>query len=382
MQTDQIKPAILFTMLVFFLQPILLGTWFSQVAQIKMDMDLSKSQLSLALIGLPTGVLPALYFARIWVEKWGPRTVLKWIFPLYLIFGILPGYVNSLILLYFSLVAMGACLSVAELAMNVYAGRVEKKANKIIMNRAHGFWSAGVMTGSLIGVQLATWGQDPGFVLLFVALISLPILMYITVRSPHIPGLREHQNDTLENDVGPIPKALIFIAIVVIGTTLIEGSMNDWATIYMVEIVEITGGREGLAIAIFAGFVTLGRFIGDRLNMLIGPVLLAQLCIGSAIAGLLLLILTSGAIFAGIGFALAGFGISTIFPLGVSASAAIDEVNVERNVAIMTFGALTGFLIAPPAIGFLAEAANLQIAFLLLLPGALASLLLARYLRT
>ena len=46
----------------------------------------------------------------------------------------------------------------------------------------------------------------------------------------------------------------------------------------------------------------------------------------------------------------------------------------------MTFGALSGFLIGPPMIGFFAEQTTLQFAFVLLVPGLIASFLFSRHL--
>ncbi|MEE9428320.1 MAG: MFS transporter [Paracoccaceae bacterium] len=383
MQHPHNKTAILFTMLIFFSQPVLFGTWLSQVAQIQALLNVDKAQLSFALIGLPAGLLPTLYFASKFVEKRGPRKAMLWVFPPLLIFGALPGYVPGIPALFVTLFLFGVFIAIAELAMNVYAGRAEQQSGRLIMNRAHGFWSAGVMVGSLIGVQLVTNGISSRISLLLVAGVMMPVLVYLSWSAPHIPkdmddGPKNHGS----TDINPIPKALILIAVAVFGATLIEGTMNDWATVYMVEIVKISQGQEGYAVAIFAGFVTLGRFLGDGLNAKIGPVNLARFCIGSALLGLLILIFSSDRSLAYLGFALAGFGVSTIFPLGVSACAAIDKANVERNVAIMTFGALLGFLVAPPLIGFVSESANLAVGFSLLLPGAIASIFLARYLRS
>ncbi|MEE9387327.1 MAG: MFS transporter [Paracoccaceae bacterium] len=380
MQSAQEKSAILFTMLIFFTQPVLFGTWLSQVAQVQGVLNISKAQLSLGLIGLPAGLLPTLFIAPRLVEKLGPRQAMRWVFPPMVFFGALPGYAFGITSLFLALFLLGASVAIADLALNVYAGRVEQQTGRMIMNRAHGFWSAGVMIGSLIGVQLVSYGMSPRHVLLLVAGAMMPVLMFVSWKSPHMPPPDRGENNR-SSGARPIPKVLVLIAVAVFGATLIEGTMNDWATVYMVEIINVTQGQEGYAVAVFAGFVTLGRFVGDRLNAKFGPVSLARFCIASALFGVLILIFSSDRSLAYLGFGLAGFGVSTMFPLGVSACAAIDSTNVERNVALMTFGALLGFLIAPPLVGFLSEVTNLSTAFVILLPGAIASYILAWHLR-
>lgn len=235
------------------------------------------------------------------------------------------------------------------------------------------------MTGSLIAVPFATNGIQPGPLLGGMAIVLLPLLMGIAWFAPHVAG--HVKNSAAPGPRRPIPNALIFVTFVVFGATFIEGTMNDWASVYMREIVQLAQGKEGLAVAIVAGFVTVGRFVGDGLTTMIGPVRLARVCLVSAFAGILMLVLSADEQLAYLGFAMVGFGVSTIFPLGVSACAAMDFENVERNVAVMTFGALMGLLLAPPAIGFLSELTSLSTAFAILLPGAVVSFVLAYHLK-
>ena len=75
-----------------------------------------------------------------------------------------------------------------------------------------------------------------------------------------------------------------------------------------------------------------------------------------------------------------GFGVSTGFPLGVSALAALDDRYEAPNIAIAATVAMGGFLIGPPLIGFVAEALSLRWAFATLLPGLVFALVLTRWL--
>lgn len=275
-----------------------------------------------------------------------------------------------------ALFVLGALLAFAEVALNVFAARVEKSLGASIMNRVHGFWSLGIMAGSFVGVQLAGLSLTTAESLQRGGLFLLPILMLIAYNLPTISRNKDKSKNSQSQP--PVPNALLLIVVIVFGAIIVEGAMVDWSTVYMRDVAGVIEGKEGLAVTVLAGFVTVGRFIGDAVNNRYGPVLLARMCIGSAVLGLIVLASDFGPSPSYVGFALVGLGVSTIFPLGVSASAALGDAGEARNVSVMTFGALSGFLAGPPMIGFMAEATALNVAFTLLLPSLSLSFTLAR----
>ncbi|MFT4706236.1 MAG: MFS family permease [Yoonia sp.] len=370
------KYAVLMCMIVFFAQPIHLGLWLSRVAEVQSTLGLTKAQLAIALLGMPTGLLPSLYFAGRTVGKLGPRRALLIAFVPMLLAGILPSLATGTASLLLALFIFGAVLPFAQVSLNVFAAQVEKKFNIKIMNRAHGFWSLGIMAGSLVGVQLASVGVTAAPSLFIAAVVLMPLLIMVAYALPDMKPARPEA--TTSDALPPIPNAVWLIAAVIFGATLVEGAMIDWATVYMREIAGAIAGSEGLAVTVFSGFVTIGRFMGDTLNNRFGTVFLVRLCLGSAISGLLILIAGFGGTSAFLGFALVGFGVSTIFPLGVSATAALSDKGEARNVSVMTFGALSGFLIGPPMIGFFADTFSLSAAFILLVPGLVFSFKFAK----
>ncbi|SMR70763.1 Fucose permease [Aliiroseovarius halocynthiae] len=375
MKFDTSRWAVFLCMAVFFVKPVQIGIWFSRVAEVQYVLGLSKSQLALSLLGMPMGLLPTLYFAGKLVDKMGPRHALLWCFPPMLLVGVTPGLAVGPVSLFASLFVLGSVVAFAEIGINVFAARVEKACGRSIMNRAHGFWSLGVMVGSLIGVQLAAFAFPAFTALAIGGAIMLPLLMVVAYVLPHIEAPEHHE---AEEPAGrPIPVALYLIVVTVFGATLVEGGMIDWAAVYMREVAQFTSGREGLAVTVFSGFVTVGRFVGDAINTRFGAAVLARGCLSSALLGVIVLASNFGPYPSFVGFALVGLGVSTIFPLGVTASAALSKRAEARNVSFMTFGALSGFLIGPPAIGFMAQATSLDVAFLLLVPGLILSVTLA-----
>jgi MFS family permease len=124
-----------------------------------------------------------------------------------------------------------------------------------------------------------------------------------------------------------------------------------------------------------------GRFIGDWMRGRFGPVKTARLCGVTLLLGLVIVLLAPLASVAFGGFALIGFGVSVGFPLGVTAAASLTDRPPAANVAILTFVAISGFMVGPPMIGFVAEYSGLREGLAMLLPPLVLSLFLTGSLR-
>ena len=74
-------------------------------------------------------------------------------------------------------------------------------------------------------------------------------------------------------------------------------------------------------------------------------------------------------------------GVSVGFPLAVTAAAGLGDRPASANVAVLSFVALTGFLIGPPLIGFVAEHSDIRVGVACVIPMLVLSLLLTGRLR-
>lgn len=100
----------------------------------------------------------------------------------------------------------------------------------------------------------------------------------------------------------------------------------------------------------------------------------ARACLLLALAAVGVLVLVPSPHLAHAAFGAVGLGVSVGFPLAVSAAARLPGRSSERSVAALTFMALSGFLIGPVVIGWLAETGGLQLGLAALLPGLVVSL--------
>lgn len=368
------------TMAIFLLQPIAFGSWLPRIPDIQLALGLGPGGLALALLGLPVGTLLTLPFAGPIVGRIGARRAMLIGFCVYAIATSLPPLAPNGILLFFALMATGSAISFLELGLNVQADRVEKASGRMIMSTCHGFWSLGIMAGSLIGSGLAMLHWPPALAIPAVALVTLPIGLGVVLRSPDF-GADPHDAEKGQKSAWSLPgAALLGICLFVFGITMTEGAMADWSAVFLRDLLGAKGGDAGLGYAVFAGFVAAGRFAGDALKRRFGARRLAAGAGTLALLGIAILTLSPAIPLALFGFAIVGLGASVGFPLAVTAAAGLGDRPASANVATLSFMALVGFLVGPPMIGFLAEATSLRIGLAGLLPFLLLSLALTRLL--
>lgn len=378
MTPSQLSRTIYLTMAVFALQPMVFGVWLALIPVVKANLDLTKGELALALLGNPLALIPSLQIASRMITRFGPRRLLAVFFPIQTAALLLPLMAQSQMQLFFALAVFGVAMAFMQVCLNVYAGRLEKGEGAAVMNRCHGFWALGLMAGPLL---LTAMGDVHGATaILIVGSVTTVLGIWVSLSLPHL-GDAPGQVAPPRRALRALPPPLIYIAVFALAVALVEGAMSDWAAIYLAERLPDGSRLAGLGVSVYAGCLAAGRLAGDWLKVQLGAVRLAQLTVGMAIVGVLCLVLPLPLSMAFVGFALIGFGASVGFPLGVSAVAALDDRYEGANIAIMSMVSICGFLIGPPLIGFLADAFSLRVGLAALLPGLCAGIVLARWLR-
>lgn len=367
--------ATLLIMALFLLQPMAFGSWLAMIPYIKETLGLSKADLAIALLGMPLALIPTLQLASRIVARIGPRKTFAVLLPIQTVVVLLPFLTTGVWTLFLALACVGAVVAFLEVGLNTYAGRLEKAADTLIMSRCHGFWALGVGVGSFMATQLFFVG--PALAVFAICASTAALGVWAGLSLPRLTG-QDDGPAPKPQKLGEMPKALFVISVFVLAVTMAEGAMSDWAAVYLAE--RWGGGPEeaGIAVTIFACFLAAGRFVGDWLKARLGARGLAQLTVGLALLGLVSLTVPSGLAFVFIGFALMGLGTSIGFPLGISAVAALDDTHEAQNIATMAMIAMSGFLVGPPLIGFVAEAVSLRTALTVLIPGLLVSFVLSK----
>ena len=159
---------------------------------------------------------------------------------------------------------------------------------------------------------------------------------------------------------------------------VVEDVPQSWSAVYLRESLGATAGVAGLAYAAFAAAMTIGRLVGDRVVDRAGAV--ATLRGGALIAagGFGVALALGSPVAAIIGFGVAGFGVSTLFPLAFAAAANVPGVTAGAAIGMVSLLARVGFLVAPPLVGVLADAISLGAALTVVVAAALAIASLSR----
>jgi MFS family permease len=366
---------------VFFSQPVALGAWLPRIPEVQEKLALSPAELAIALIGAPIGTLSSLLVAGRIGDWLGAQKTMLIFYPLFFLAMTLPFLANSQLTLMLSLALMGSTLSILELGMNVSADLYEKQRKKLVMSRAHGLWSFGLMTGTIVGSASAAMRLDPFLmeVAIFAVLI-LPSLYAVKQVNLDQPAPAATANTGKTGFTMP-HILLLGICLFTFGTTLTEGAVADWAAIFMRDIHGASHGFAGLSLTFFTMSVALTRLTGDKLREHFSTTDLARTLAIIGVLGLGVIYIAPNAIIAMLGFAMLGSGVALGFPLAVTAAANAPGKSSASNVAVLSFLALTGFLVGPISIGFVAEVTNIKIGLMVITPMLAVSAVLASTLK-
>jgi MFS family permease len=362
----------------FLIHGLVVSTWVSRIAAVKGALHLSDGSLGLALLGTAIGSVTAIPLCGALVVRFGSRTIAR---------GTAAGFCLSLLAIPFTwntaslfgaLLFYGAMAGANDVAMNAQAVATEKRMGTPVISRFHSMFSAGGMAGACAGAYLAGHGMassthlvGAAVVFFAFALWSTRLLVETRAETPveshgasRRPGLRQ------------LPAALFALSAIGFCIFLSEGAIADWTAVYLRQVLHAGPGLAPVGYAVFSGAMASFRFMGDWITLRIGRTSTIRWGGALAAAGLTFALIAQSPYWALLGFGAAGAGFSSIIPLVFAAGGRIRGVSEGAGVATVSGMGYVGFLVGPPAIGFLSELTSLRVGLflLVLLSGAAASL--------
>ena len=340
--------------LAFAIMSLLFGAWITRIPDIQLQSQLSEGELGLALLGMPIGAVAIMPFLGKIISRWGTGKVTFYSALGYCLAMVLPAFSYNLWSLSLILIIVGVSAGAMDVAMNAAAAHIEKRDRRAIMSTCHAFFSFGGMIGAGLASLIAGWGVP---VLSHLALMagSMLILAFYLKRQ----WLQITQQSGGSHHWAWPGRSLIVLAIIGFCVLLAEGAIADWSAVYLKNTLKGSGFISGLGFAGFSMTMAWGRLYGDILipswggkKLVIGGGLLAAVA--------LLVALIAGNTWAAIlGFTMVGLGFSCIVPIIFSAAANVPGVTPGGGIAAIASMGYIGFMVGPPAIGFLAEAYGL-----------------------
>lgn len=342
---------------------ILFGTWAIYIPTVKENLGIDKADLGIAIFFLSLGVFTIFPIAAKIINKVGvgKATSLGVLFSS--LVALLPLLAPSYYTLMASLFLFGAFNGFTDIAMNTLVTELEKEDKQKFMSAAHGFFSLGGVLAGLGSFLIVAIGNPPLHMLIAVILV-LSVNALFFRRYYHIKAAPVDKEPFSIKLFKPL-MILGIVSFIAMGS---EGAIVDWSGLYL---KEISLAPEALWGAGFLGFqitMTLGRFIGDAVSTRIGSVKMVALGAIIAISGYIL-VLTTGTYMAIAGFALSGLGFSVMVPELFRIGGNVKGIDSSQGVAFIAGLGYTGFLMAPPILGFIAKSSSLVTCFIVLLGG-------------
>lgn len=358
-QQRQVRRARYAVAAVFAVHGAVTGSFATRVPWIQDHASVSAGQLGLALAFPALGASVAMPLAGGISHRFGARTALRGLLALWTLSLVLPSLSPNLLTLCAALFVYGASSGMADVAMNALGVEVENRLGRSIMSGLHGMWSAGTLIGSAGGTLAAHLGSDARLhhalaagVLTVLGLVACTWVLDVT------PGADEEPPPRFALP----PRSALLIGAVGFCAVFGEGASLDWSAVYLHDRLHTSAG---LAAACTTGFtltMAAARFAGDRVVDRFGSVRTVRASGVLAVLGGLLVVLADHPAMAMCGFGLLGLGIAVVVPL-CFAAAGRSGPNPSQAIAGVATVTYTSGLIAPSAIGGLAQAAGLVASF-------------------
>lgn len=344
---------------VFAVHGAVTGSFATRVPWIQDHAGVSAGQLGLALAFPALGASIAMPLAGGISHRFGARNALRGLMALWTLSLVLPSLAPNLLTLCLALFTYGATAGMADVAMNALGVEVENRLGRSIMSGLHGMWSAGALVGSAAGTLAAHLGSDARLH----HLLAAAVLTVLGVAAcAWVLDLQPAEDEEAPPRFALPPRSALLIGAVGFCAVFAEGASLDWSAVYLRDQLEASAG---LAAACTTGFtltMALARIAGDRVVDRFGAVRTVRASGVLAVLGGLLIVVSEHPAVAMAGFALMGLGIAVVVPL-CFAAAGRSGPNPSQAIAGVATITYTSGLVAPSAIGGLAQATSLVVSF-------------------
>jgi MFS family permease len=343
--------------LYFFFAGLIFSSWASRIPDVKDMFALNEAELGAVLFMLPLGALLALPVVGWVVHRLGSKRASVASLLLYTVLLFLISKAHSVLSISIVLFLFGVIGNFANIAMNTQGLSVQHKLKKPILSGLHAMWSL----GAFLAAAITGWTMSVGYSMEMhfgmIALAAAGVTLFFSFSLiQDVAGEHRQKVFALPN------RGLLLMGIICFCVAMSEGAMADWSSLYYRQVVHELNKVSTVGYTAFALCMALGRFFGDRLLQALGYSSVLKLngilvLIGM---GLALAINTPEAVI--IGFALVGFGVSSVIPIVYMRSAKSKSMAPSAAIAAVSSIGFMGFLFGPPIIGFIAQETGLRLA--------------------
>ncbi|RYE19398.1 MAG: MFS transporter [Sphingobacteriales bacterium] len=348
-----------FLSLFFFISGFSFATWASRIPTIKTAFSFNEAELGTVLLAMPIGSLIGLPISGWLVSRYNSRVPLAVGYGLNAFALAMIGFAHTTFSLVIAVVLFAFTTRIFNISVNTQTLTLQKQYEKKIIGSFHGYWSIGGIAGILLSTLLLS--QNVSLEHHFLAVAILMILVTVYSFQFLLKGDRSTTGNKL---ILSKPDPYIFyLGVVVFLCAICEGGMFDWSGIYFQQVIKVDIFTYGYLI--FMTFMAASRFLSDIIIARFGmpkTYVMSAICV---VSGIGMAIIFPQFWTAMIGFSLVGFGTASIIPMSYALAGASRKYSPGMAISIIATYSITGMLLGPPLIGYLAHAFNLRVAFVI-----------------
>ena len=377
------------TAALFFTNGALFSTLLPRYPEIKSGLDLTNTQFGLVVISFPIGAIIAGLAAAAAIRRFGAANVAVIGTVLTAAALVVVGWAPALWLLVVALFAGGAADSVTDVGQNSHGIAVQRGYGRSIINSFHAVWSAGAVTGGLMGTAAATAGVALGLHLTVSGVVWVAVALVarrFTLPSGMSLGPPLVEEHTVAG--GPtrawLRRPSVFLAALVLiamSGTMVEDAGNTWSAVFLTQELGAGPALAGFGFVATVGAQFVGRVLGDPMTDRFGQRAVARLGAWLILGGMVLVVVGPDAWMVVAGFGLAGFGSATLVPAAMNAADDMPGMRPGTALMIVSWLMRLAFVLSPPLVGALGDTFGLRAGLAVVPVLAVGTLLVAGVLR-
>lgn len=362
MLLQTIKPAhnIIASKLSFLYAGFCISAWVPFVVFIKNGLNINYIELSRLILLMGIGSIFGMAIIGLLLQKISLRSILACG-----IVGIFLSMLGLCSLVSYSLTAIlvflfGLFLGLIEVSSNILGAHLEKSRKIILLPKLHAFYSLGEIV-VLVSISALLFFKVSFVIALMIALVPFSIISLYYVSKLQILSLESNVQKL------SLPKGrVIILAIVGSLILMLEGSMLDWSSFFMIDKFEISTAFASMAYLVFVCSMTISRYFGDKLIVKIGETQVILLGLALGTVALFMIVLSHHAILSYVFFSILGLAIANILPIAISMCSKQNTMSVVSAISAVSTCGYSALIIGPAFIGFIAQNYSLSIAFIFL----------------
>ena len=311
------------------------------------------------------------------IARFGARTVAVTSSLLLALLLVVLGFAPNAFFFGFLLLIIGLTDAITDAAQNVLGMQAQRMGGTTIINSLHALWSAGAILGGVVGTLAASFSVP---LAVHLAAITIPISLVVVFAGRFCSVIAAEPAQPKISSRRAAWGALLPLGALAISGVALEEVANNWSAIFLQSEYAVAG-KAGLAFVLFMIGQFVGRFSGDVFTDRFGIRAVTRTGGMLVALGMAMVIFSGTPLLAIGGFAIAGFGCSTLVPAAYAAADEVPGWGGGMGIALLGWIMRVGFLMMSPVMGSLSDAFTLRIAFALpMAAGLVAAFIAQKYL--